>query len=266
MRFSNDLSVSGGPGPRFSFRSSATAATPVRRTTAIAASGSRWARRRPTATSIPAVWAPTPPITCRWPSTPRRRKRRSSSTAGPRKENATCWTWSPTTTTCATSCRGRRSCTTSRPSTIRTTIRVWPSTGKATCGSSSAAGGANGPDSSTAAPSRTASTTFELQWQGEITYPQPRWIEGKGFLHLFTKYTNGRELYWSTSPDGRTWAPDQKFAGIEGHYQTSHQIGNLRHHRLQQAPGPQARQTDQPLLHPDRRFRQDLEERRKARR
>lgn len=68
---------------------------------------------------------------------------------------------------------------------------------------------------------------FELQWQGEITYPQPRWIEGRGFLHLFTKYTNGRELYWSTSPDGRTWAPDQKFAGIEGHYQTSHQIGNL---------------------------------------
>jgi hypothetical protein len=68
---------------------------------------------------------------------------------------------------------------------------------------------------------------FELQRQAEITYPQPRWIEGKGFLHLFTKYTNGRELYWSTSPDGRTWAPDQKFAGIGGHYQTSHQIGKL---------------------------------------
>ncbi|MBN2580916.1 MAG: BNR-4 repeat-containing protein [Pirellulales bacterium] len=67
---------------------------------------------------------------------------------------------------------------------------------------------------------------FQLQWQGEITYPQPRWIEGKGFLHLFTKYTNGRELYWSTSPDGRTWAKDHKFAGIEGHYQTSHQVGN----------------------------------------
>ncbi|MCC6127096.1 MAG: BNR-4 repeat-containing protein [Pirellulales bacterium] len=67
---------------------------------------------------------------------------------------------------------------------------------------------------------------FELQWEGEITYPQPRWIEGKGFLHLFTKYTDGRELYWSTSPDGRNWAPDQKFAGLGGHYQTSHQIGN----------------------------------------
>ena len=66
---------------------------------------------------------------------------------------------------------------------------------------------------------------FERVSQREITYPQPRWIEGEGFLHLFTKYTNGRELYWSTSPDGRTWTPDQKFAGIGGHYQTSHQRG-----------------------------------------
>jgi len=61
--------------------------------------------------------------------------------------------------------------------------------------------------------------------EGEFTYPQPRWIDGEGFLFLFTKYTGVRELYWSTSPDGRTWAADQKFAGIGGHYQTSHQIG-----------------------------------------
>ena len=66
---------------------------------------------------------------------------------------------------------------------------------------------------------------FEQISEREITYPQPRWIEGKGFLHLFTKYTKGRELYWSTSEDGRTWTPDQKFAGMGGHYQTSHQRG-----------------------------------------
>lgn len=66
---------------------------------------------------------------------------------------------------------------------------------------------------------------FEMVLEGEFTYPQPRWIAGEGFLHLFTKYTKGRELYWSTSPDGRTWSPDRKFAGIEGHYQTSHQRG-----------------------------------------
>src|SRR4029077_20563686 len=59
----------------------------------------------------------------------------------------------------------------------------------------------------------------------EFTYPQPRWVEGRGVLFLFTKYTKGRELYFSTSPDGRTWTPDNKFAGMGGHYQTSHQIG-----------------------------------------
>jgi hypothetical protein len=52
-----------------------------------------------------------------------------------------------------------------------------------------------------------------------MTYPQPWWVDGKGFIYLFTKYTKGRELYWSTSPDGKTWAPDQKLAGIGGHYQ-----------------------------------------------
>lgn len=66
---------------------------------------------------------------------------------------------------------------------------------------------------------------FEFISEREITYPQPRWFEEDGFLHLFTKYTNGRELYFSTSPDGRDWSPDQKFAGMGGQYQTSWQRG-----------------------------------------
>lgn len=66
---------------------------------------------------------------------------------------------------------------------------------------------------------------FERVSEREFTYPQPRWVEGRGFLHLFTKYTKGRELYWSTSPDGQHWTPDQKLAGLGGHYQTSHQRG-----------------------------------------
>jgi hypothetical protein len=57
------------------------------------------------------------------------------------------------------------------------------------------------------------------------TYPQPHWFEGRGFLHLFTKYTNGRELYWSTSRNGDLWAPDQKLAGFGGHYQVSARRG-----------------------------------------
>ncbi len=66
---------------------------------------------------------------------------------------------------------------------------------------------------------------FERVLQSEFTYPQPRWIEGQGFLFLFTQYTRGRELYWSTSPDGREWTAPRLFAGFGGHYQTSHQAG-----------------------------------------
>jgi hypothetical protein len=78
---------------------------------------------------------------------------------------------------------------------------------------------------------------FEMVSKREITYPQPRWIEGEGFLHLFTKYNRGREIYWSTSPDGRTWTPDQKFAGIERHYQTSHQRGKRVFSAFNMHPG-----------------------------
>ena len=59
-----------------------------------------------------------------------------------------------------------------------------------------------------------------------MTYPQPWWVAGKGFLYMFTKYTKGRELYWSTSPDGKSWSPDQKLAGMGGHYQVTNMVGN----------------------------------------
>jgi hypothetical protein len=62
---------------------------------------------------------------------------------------------------------------------------------------------------------------FELVAEQEMTYPQPWWVEGEGFIHMMTKYTRGRELYWETSPDGREWSEDQKLAGLEGHYQVS---------------------------------------------
>jgi hypothetical protein len=63
-----------------------------------------------------------------------------------------------------------------------------------------------------------------------MTYPQPKYIPGKGFLHLFTKYTGVRELYFETSPDGVNWTEDQKLVGMRresdengGHYQISGQ-------------------------------------------
>jgi len=62
---------------------------------------------------------------------------------------------------------------------------------------------------------------FELVQERELTYPQPWWFPGEGFFFLFTKYTRGRELYFSRSLDGREWLADVKFAGMGGHYQTS---------------------------------------------
>lgn len=62
---------------------------------------------------------------------------------------------------------------------------------------------------------------FERISEEEMTYPQPWFVPGKGWLHLFTKYTKGRELYWETSADGRTWSEDRKLAGLGGHYQVS---------------------------------------------
>jgi hypothetical protein len=62
---------------------------------------------------------------------------------------------------------------------------------------------------------------FEFIRQDEMTYPQPRFIPGFGFFNLFTKYTNGRELYWETSTNGINWSAHQKLAGIGGHYQVS---------------------------------------------
>lgn len=74
--------------------------------------------------------------------------------------------------------------------------------------------------------------SFEEIRREEMTYPQPKYIPGKGFLHLFTKYSGVRELYFETSADGVTWTDDQKLAGVKrpgdtksGHYQISGQYG-----------------------------------------
>ncbi len=74
---------------------------------------------------------------------------------------------------------------------------------------------------------------FDQITKEEMTYPQPKYIPGKGFLNLFTKYTGVRELYFETSPDGVNWSDDQKLVGMKragdknsGHYQISGQYGD----------------------------------------
>ncbi len=66
---------------------------------------------------------------------------------------------------------------------------------------------------------------FERIDETEMTYPQPWRNDDGGFLLLFTKYTGVRELYWSTSSDGKSWTRDRKLAGMGGHYQTSCRVG-----------------------------------------
>lgn len=64
---------------------------------------------------------------------------------------------------------------------------------------------------------------------GEFTYPQPWCAESQGFLHLFTRYTAGRELYWNRiDPGGTQWSEPEKLAGFGGHYQISNQDGKGR--------------------------------------
>ncbi len=87
---------------------------------------------------------------------------------------------------------------------------------------------------------------FDQILSGEMTYPQPWFVKDKGFIYLFTKYTKGRELYWTTFKSGDPIATglrmensdpasrhsqlstlhspfilEQKLAGFGGHYQLS---------------------------------------------
>ncbi len=68
---------------------------------------------------------------------------------------------------------------------------------------------------------------FEQVTEEVMTYPQP-WNTSGGYLHLFTKYTGVRQLYFETSADGLNWTDDKMLAAMaekegekSGHYQTS---------------------------------------------
>lgn len=64
--------------------------------------------------------------------------------------------------------------------------------------------------------------SFEPVLTTNFSYGQPWWLPGQGFLFLHTRYSPGRNLFWMTSPDGRTWGEPQPLAQVEmGHYQIS---------------------------------------------
>ena len=74
---------------------------------------------------------------------------------------------------------------------------------------------------------------FDCILEDEICYPQPYYVNDKGFLLLFTKYLGVRLLYYITSPDGTTWSEHQQLVAIKrpddangGHYQVSGRTGD----------------------------------------
>jgi hypothetical protein len=69
--------------------------------------------------------------------------------------------------------------------------------------------------------------SFEKVVTTNFSYSQPWHLPGHGFFFLHTRYSPGRNLFWMTSPDGRTWDDPQPLAKIEmGHYQVSTTAGN----------------------------------------
>lgn len=64
-------------------------------------------------------------------------------------------------------------------------------------------------------------TYWEQMLELEMTYPQPFYVPGEGFALFYTRYTRGRELYFTSSTDGFTWTDEIKLAGMDGHYQVS---------------------------------------------
>lgn len=71
---------------------------------------------------------------------------------------------------------------------------------------------------------------FEKIISREQTYSQIWHVPERGFFHLLTLYTAGRELYWETSRNGDDWTDQpaenlSKLAGFGGHYQVSRNLG-----------------------------------------
>ncbi|MBX6314060.1 MAG: BNR-4 repeat-containing protein [Isosphaeraceae bacterium] len=68
---------------------------------------------------------------------------------------------------------------------------------------------------------------FERIATTNFSYAQPWHLPGRGFLVLHTRYSPGRNLFWMTSADGRTWAEPRPLARVAlGHYQISRGQGD----------------------------------------
>ena len=65
-------------------------------------------------------------------------------------------------------------------------------------------------------------SAFDELLTSSFTYPQPWYLGNSGFLLMYTRYTKGRELYFRRIGSDGQPGPEDKLAGMGGHYQLSH--------------------------------------------
>ncbi len=68
--------------------------------------------------------------------------------------------------------------------------------------------------------------SFDLVLEDEILFPQPVWLNDSCFFLMHSKLLKGRELYWTSSINGKIWSESRKIAGMGGHFQTTGAFGN----------------------------------------
>jgi hypothetical protein len=54
-----------------------------------------------------------------------------------------------------------------------------------------------------------------------LSYCQPWFMDGRGFMLIQNRYTDGRAVAFQTSADGRAWSEPKLLAQFKGHYQIS---------------------------------------------
>lgn len=79
--------------------------------------------------------------------------------------------------------------------------------------------------------------SFSRIRQGEILFPQAWWMKDSSFLMMHSRVLKGRELFWSTSTDGKTWSPGTKLAGMGGHFQVTNVLGDRLYSVFSYCPG-----------------------------
>jgi hypothetical protein len=67
---------------------------------------------------------------------------------------------------------------------------------------------------------------FNKILEEEIVFPQPWWMNDSCFLLMHLKVRRGREIFWTSSTDGKTWAPSQKLTEMRGNFQVTNVYGN----------------------------------------